>query len=75
MFGVPLRMHLLEGNTIFVSFVDDYSRRNWLYTMSHKSEVVGIFMEWRRRMELQTDRKIKILRSDNGGEYKSDPFL
>ena len=25
-------------------------------------------------MELQTDRKIKILRSDNGGEYKSDLF-
>jgi len=26
-------------------------------------------------MELQTGRKIKILRSNNGGEYKSDPFL
>ena len=26
-------------------------------------------------MELQTSRKIKILRSNNGGEYKSDPFL
>ena len=26
-------------------------------------------------MKLQTSRKIKILRSDNGGEYKSDLFL
>ena len=26
-------------------------------------------------MELQTGRKIKILRSDNGGDCKSDPFL
>lgn len=26
-------------------------------------------------METQTGRKIKKLRSDNGGEYKSDPFL
>ena len=26
-------------------------------------------------MELQTSKKIKILRSENGGEYKSDPFL
>jgi len=25
--------------------------------------------------ELQTGRKIKIFRFDNGGEYKSDPFL
>jgi len=43
--------------------------------MSHKSKVLGIFVEWRRRIELQTGRKIKILRSDNRGEYKSDPFL
>ena len=26
-------------------------------------------------MEKSTGRKIKVLRSDNGGEYKSDPFL
>jgi len=26
-------------------------------------------------MEKSTGRKIKALRSDNGGEYKSDPFL
>ena len=26
-------------------------------------------------MELQTNRKIKILKSDNGGVYKSNPFL
>ena len=26
-------------------------------------------------MEIQTDRKIKVLRSDNEGEYTYDPFL
>ena len=26
-------------------------------------------------MEKSTGRKIKVLRSNNGGEYKSDPFL
>ena len=43
--------------------------------MSHKSKVLGVFVEWRRRMELQIDRKIKILRSDNEGEYKSNAYL
>jgi len=71
----PSKNASLGGKLYFVSFVDDYSRRNWVYTMSHKSEVLGIFVKWRRRMELQTDKKIKILRSDNGGECKSDSFL
>ncbi|KAJ8899013.1 hypothetical protein K2173_008836 [Erythroxylum novogranatense] len=31
--------------------------------------------EWKKMIEMQTGRKIKTLRSDNSGEYKSDPFL
>ena len=31
-------------------------------------------MEWKKNTEKSTRRKIKVLRSDNGGEYKSDPF-
>ena len=42
--------------------------------MTKKSEVLDIFMEWKKRLELQTGRKIKTLRSDNGDEYTSDPF-
>ena len=32
-------------------------------------------MKWKKLVETQTGRKIKVLRSDNGGEYTSDPFL
>ena len=56
-------------------FIDDYSRRNWVYPMKHKHQVLDIFVEWKKKVELQTGRKVKTLRSDNGGEYKSDPFL
>jgi len=41
----------------------------------HKGEVQELFVEWKKNMERSTGRKIKVLRSDNGGEYKSDPFL
>ena len=71
----PSKNASLGGKHNFVSFMDDYFRRNWVYTMSHKSEILGIFVKWRRRMELKTSRKIKIFRSDNEGEYKSDLFL
>ena len=43
--------------------------------MQHKNEVLDIFLKWKKMIETQTSRKIKRLRSDNGGEYKSDPFL
>jgi len=71
----PSKSASLGGKYYFVSFVDDYSRCNWVYTKSHKSEVLGIFVEWRKRKVFQTSKTIKILRSDNGGEYKSDLFM
>jgi transposase InsO family protein len=65
----------LGGKHYFVTFVDDFSRRIWVYNMKHKDEVLGIFLTWKKMIETQTGRKIKRLRSDDGGEYTSDPFL
>ncbi|CAB4307464.1 unnamed protein product [Prunus armeniaca] len=59
----------------FVSFVDDFSRRIWVYTMKRKDEVLKIFLKWKNMIETQSGGKIKTLISDNGGEYKSEPFL
>ena len=42
--------------------------------MKHKYQVLEIFLAWKKRVENQTGRKIKVLRSDNDGEYTSDPF-
>ena len=71
----PTKVSSLGGKHYFVSFVDDFSRRVWVYTMRHKDEVLKIFLKWKKMIETQTGRKIRRLRSDNGGEYKSDPFL
>ena len=43
--------------------------------MKHKGEVLKLFVKWKKNLERSAGRKIKVLRSDNGGEYKSDPFL
>ena len=37
--------------------------------------VLELFVEWKRNMEKSIGRKIKVLCSDNGGEYTSDLFL
>ena len=70
----PTKTASLGGRHWFVTFVNDYSRRCWVYTMTKKSEVLDLFVEWKKRLELQTRRKIKTLRSDNDGEYTSNPF-
>ncbi|KAI5316970.1 hypothetical protein L3X38_036677 [Prunus dulcis] len=49
--------------------------RVWVYTMKRKDELLKIFLKWKKIIETQTSRKIKTLISDNGGEYKYDPFL
>ncbi|KAI5312944.1 hypothetical protein L3X38_042118 [Prunus dulcis] len=63
------------GSHYFASCVDYFSKRIWVYTMKRKDEVLKIFLKWKKIIETQSDRKIKPLRSDNVGEYKSDPFL
>ncbi|KAE8684184.1 Flotillin-like protein 1 [Hibiscus syriacus] len=71
----PSKTTSLGGTHYYVTFVDDFSRRVWVYPMKTKDEVLGFFLKWKKMMETQTGRKIKHLRTDNGREYKNDPFL
>ena len=65
----------IGGNHYFVSFIDDYSRRCRVYTIKNKEKVLELFVEWKKKMEKNAGSKIKVLRSDNGGEYTSNLFL
>ena len=58
----------------FVSFIDDYSRKVWVYLLKRKSEVFSMFMQFKASVEKSTGRSIKCLRTDNGGEFTSLEF-
>ena len=68
-------MTSIGGNHYFVPFIDDYSRRCCVYTMKHKGKVLELFVKWKKNIEKNTRWKIKVLYSDNGGEYTKDHFL
>ena len=70
----PTKTASLGGKHYFVTFVDDFSRRVWVYTLKSKDEVLETFLVWKKMVENQTGRKIKVLRSDNGTEYRNDQF-
>ncbi|GAA0173717.1 hypothetical protein LIER_27276 [Lithospermum erythrorhizon] len=53
----------------FVSFIDDYSRKCWVYPIKRKTDVFETFKTFKVRLELESGKKIKCLRTDNGGEY------
>lgn len=65
----PSRVASLKGHRWFVSFVDDCSRTTWVYLMKDKSEVHAIFKEFHKMICTQYGALVKIVRSDNGGEY------
>ena len=59
----------IDGSKYYIIFVDHYTKYIWLYLMSHKSSVQTIFPPFRNLVENRFNIKIKILYSDNGGEY------
>ena len=65
----------LSGYEYYVLFIDDHSRKTWIYFLKTKSEVFKQFQEFKALVETQTGRKIKVLRSDNGGEYTLGEFV
>ena len=72
----PMSVPSLNGCQFYVIFIDDYSRRTWIYFLKTKesSEVLSKFKEFKALVENQSGQKIKTLRSDNGGEFTSDIF-
>ena len=58
-----------------VTFIDDYSRRCWVYPIKRKSDVFEVFKAFKARVELDSGKKIKCLRTDNGREYTDGEFL
>lgn len=49
-----------------ISFIDDYSRKFWVYFLVVKFETFSIFKKYKNRVEKETSLAIKGLRTDCG---------
>ncbi|KAL5788385.1 hypothetical protein ACOSP7_005334 [Xanthoceras sorbifolium] len=58
----------------FLTIVDDYSKCTWLFLMKHKSETRFLLQSFYIYVETQFNRKIKVLRSNNGLEFNMKEF-
>jgi hypothetical protein len=71
----PIPSTSLSGYVYYVSFIDDYSCKTWVYFLKSKEEGLGKFKEFKALIENLSERKIKTRRSDNRGEYTSKEFV
>jgi transposase InsO family protein len=70
----PISATLLSGYVYYVSFIDDFSRKTWIYFLKYKSKVFNKLKELKALVENLSEKKIKTLRLDNGGEFTSYEF-
>jgi hypothetical protein len=64
----------LGKSMYYVSFIDDFSRNTWIYFLRKKYDVFDKFKEFKALVENQIEKKIKVLRTDNGGELCGNEF-
>jgi hypothetical protein len=53
----------------YVLFIDDFSRNTWIYFLWKNFELFDKFKEFKAPVENQKKNKIKVPRTDIGGEF------
>jgi transposase InsO family protein len=61
----------LAGELYILTFIDNYTRKSWVYFTKERRELRELFQVFRARVEAETSLKIKQVRCDNTLEYKA----
>ncbi|KAJ0466897.1 putative RNA-directed DNA polymerase [Helianthus annuus] len=67
----PITPKTNAGNQYILLVVDDFSRYMWVTLIKTKDQVPGVLIELITRIENDFSKKVKALRTDNGGEFTS----
>ena len=65
----PMYSRSLRRYVYYISFIDDFSCKTWIYFLKGKNELFSKFKEYKALADNQTKRKMKILQSTNGREF------
>ena len=71
----PMQTLSTSGSHYVLTFIDDYTRKTWVYLLKQKSELFERFCQYKALVEKQSGHYIKVLRTDRSGEYISNEFL
>jgi len=65
----------LHGHRYFLSIIDDHNRYCWVYLMKNKYDTRNHVINFVNLVENQFETKVKVIRSDNGHEFKMYDFF
>ncbi|GJR02472.1 putative ribonuclease H-like domain-containing protein [Tanacetum coccineum] len=70
LFG-PTFVKSIMGKMYCLVVTNDYSRFSWVFFLAKKDETSGILKDFITGIENQLNHKVKIIRCDNGNEFKN----
>ncbi|GJT86819.1 putative ribonuclease H-like domain-containing protein [Tanacetum coccineum] len=70
LFG-PTNVKSLMKKSYCLVVTDDFSRFSWVFFLATKDETSGILKTFITGIENQLDHKVKVMRCDNGTEFKN----
>ncbi|GJZ31106.1 ribonuclease H-like domain-containing protein [Tanacetum coccineum] len=70
LFG-PTSVRSINHKTYFLVVTDDFSRFSWVFFLAFKDETSGVLKKFITEIENQLNYKVKVIRCDNGTEFKN----
>ena len=70
----PIKPLSIGGNRYILVLVDDYTRMVWVFPVDNKAVIAGVVIDWIDKIMVSKERRVKMLRTDNGGEFTSNVF-
>jgi transposase InsO family protein len=70
----PIKPASHSDKRYILSFIDDYTRKTWIYFLHEKSEAFTTFKIFKATVEKEIGAFITCLRTDRGGEFNSNEF-
>jgi len=71
----PIKPSSNGGKRYIITFIDDFSRKPWVYILQEKSKAFATFKSFKALVEKEASCQIKALRTDRGGEFISHEFV
>jgi hypothetical protein len=71
----PMQTYSLTGDVYFMNFINDFSKKTWVYLLKKKSEAFDIFKRFKVMVEKESGKYIEVLRSNRGGKYMLTNFM